>query len=223
MSTPTDPKKKRTPRTRATKARWGEATPTKAELHQRRREALFRTAARTFNELGFYNTTLDDLAGLLNVTKPALYHYIKDKEEILYECNRLAFLHVEDVLDEAASGSSSGMEKLRHFLNRYAELMTNDFGACLIRTGLQPLRAESRAKLRPLAVRLNDALRSIIAQGVADGSIRLCDPRMVANAIFGGFNGIANWFKEGGGLEPSEIASIYLDLYVVGLGPRTQT
>lgn len=219
MSTPTlSDKPPRTAQARKRQTRWGEAILSKEELHQVRREALFRTAARAFNELGFYNTTLDDLARRLNVTKPALYRYVKDKDDILFECNRLALRHMEDVLKEAEAGAGSGLEKFRHFLVRYTDLMTNDFGACLVRTGLRPLTSESQARLRPLAVKLNEALRSIIAQGVADGSIRQCDPHLAANAVFGGFSGIANWYHEGGALKPADIASGYLALYIDGLG-----
>ena len=40
---------------------------------------------------------------------------------------------------------------------------------------------------------LDKALRAIVAQGIDDGSIRPCDPKMVTNAIFGGFSGIEKW------------------------------
>lgn len=209
-----------TPRNRrATQARWGEATLTPEEQHRMRREALFATAARAFNESGYYNTTLDEVAKRLNVSKPTLYYYVKDKEDILVECNRIAFQHMKDVLDEVEVGTQTGREKLTHFLSRYTALMTNHFGACLIRTGLKPLKPESRAKQRVLADQLDKALQRIVKQGIEDGSIRPCDPKVVSYAIFGGFNGIANWYREDGELKPENIYSGFLDVFLNGLMP----
>ncbi|MBB5503393.1 TetR/AcrR family transcriptional regulator [Paraburkholderia sp. MM5384-R2] len=199
--------------------RWGQESLGQEEQHRLRRAVLFETAARAFNETGYYNTTLEELAKRLNVTKPALYYYVKDKDDILFECNRMALQHMQAALEEAENGTESGMQKLGDFLTRYTELMTNDFGACLIRTGLQPLRPESRAKLRVLANRLDKALRGIVAQGVEDGSIRVCDPKMVSYAIFGGFNGIATWFQPGGEMQPADVTAHFLDLFVHGLQP----
>ncbi len=43
-------------------------------------------AAQMFNERGFHATSLDDMPAHLNVTKPTLYYYVKNKEEILLAC-----------------------------------------------------------------------------------------------------------------------------------------
>ncbi len=44
------------------------------------------SAAQMFNERGFHATSLDDIAARLNVTKPTLYYYVKNKDEILLDC-----------------------------------------------------------------------------------------------------------------------------------------
>ena len=43
-------------------------------------------AARAFNEHGFHNTSLDDIAAALEVTKPTIYYYVTNKEQLLFEC-----------------------------------------------------------------------------------------------------------------------------------------
>ena len=43
-------------------------------------------AARAFNERGFHNTSLDDIAAALEVTKPTIYYYVANKEQLLFEC-----------------------------------------------------------------------------------------------------------------------------------------
>ena len=51
-----------------------------------KRDAVLRAAAQAFNENGFHKTSLDDVAERLNVTKPTIYYYVKNKDQILFEC-----------------------------------------------------------------------------------------------------------------------------------------
>src|SRR5712675_1808866 len=54
--------------------------------HSVKRDAVIRVAARAFNERGFHNTSLDDIAAALEVTKPTIYYYVSNKEQLLFEC-----------------------------------------------------------------------------------------------------------------------------------------
>src|SRR4051795_5134295 len=54
-----------------------------------KRDAVLQTAAQLFLEKSYGRTSMNDVAERLNITKPALYHYFHNKEEILLECYRL--------------------------------------------------------------------------------------------------------------------------------------
>src|SRR5437879_12320463 len=51
-----------------------------------KREAVIRAAAREFNRKGYHNTSLDDIAARLEVTKPTVYYYVTSKEQLLLQC-----------------------------------------------------------------------------------------------------------------------------------------
>ena len=51
-----------------------------------KREAVIRAAAHAFNRKGYHNTSLDDIAAALEVTKPTVYYYVTNKEQLLFEC-----------------------------------------------------------------------------------------------------------------------------------------
>jgi AcrR family transcriptional regulator len=61
---------------------WKNAVLNRDEQSALKRGALVREAARAFSARGYYNTSLDDAAKQLGVTKAALYYYVKGKEEI---------------------------------------------------------------------------------------------------------------------------------------------
>jgi len=58
------------------------------QQREAKRHAVLQAAAQLFNERGFHATSLDDIAARLNVTKPTLYYYVKNKDEILLQCVR---------------------------------------------------------------------------------------------------------------------------------------
>ena len=67
--------------------------------HALKRDAVILAAARAFRERGYHNTSLDDLAASLKVTKPTLYLYVPNKEAILFECFRAGLAQIQATLD----------------------------------------------------------------------------------------------------------------------------
>ena len=117
---------------------WGEGVQSRDEQRQLKRMAILRAAAQAFNQAGFHQTSLTDLAALLNVTKPTLYYYVKNKDDILQgildvagEQLRIAITTELDTFPQERP-QANGLDKLRHFFKQYAAMMTDDFGACLI-------------------------------------------------------------------------------------------
>src|SRR5215510_5566523 len=93
-----------------------------------KREAVLETAAQLFLEKSYGRTSLNDVAERLNITKPALYHYFRNKEDILLECYRLGTGLIEDILNEISNHCGTGLEKVEAFIYSYASVMTVNFG-----------------------------------------------------------------------------------------------
>lgn len=197
--------------------------PSAAQRRQAReykREAVLKTAVRLFNEKGFHATSLDDVARRLNVTKPTIYHYFKSKDEVLFECCRMGLEQIEAAVAEEVRASGNGRERLRVLMEKYAEIMTQDFGMSLIRTSDADLSEESWLELRRLKSRVDQTLRATIAEGVADGSLAPCDVRLAAFTIAGALNWIALWYDPQGPQSAEELARATAELLLKGLTPR---
>lgn len=89
-----------------------------------KREAVLRTAVRMFLDRGFWRTSLTDVAEKLNITKPALYHYFRNKEEIYLECYRWGISQIEENLKRITSSANTGLEKVAGFIYTYAVVST---------------------------------------------------------------------------------------------------
>ena len=201
-----------------------EATPGGAEPAPDKRSVkslqILSAAAKIFNERGYHGTSVADVAEALGVSKPFVYYYLKNKDDILFECSRIATEQLHAMLDEVRKQEVSGWDKLALVFSGYARVMTTDFGICLIRnTAPGSLPTGSREKLWVGRRRLNREVEQIIAHGIADGSIRKCDPIALSFAVFGAFNWITYWYRENGPLSPDEISERFLDIFAHGAKP----
>ena len=189
------------------------------ERFDRRRFEVLQAAARTFNAKGFHLATLDDVADELGVTKPALYYYADSKDELLSACGQLALDALKGALDRTDK-DASGRDRLRHFFRLYGEVICQDFGRCLVFT--QPRDLAPKSRLKTIAGRraLNNAIRAMIVDGVKDGSLRPCDDRALAMAMFDAFNGLARWYDASGPIRLSSVVEQYLAIFLCGVQAR---
>src|ERR1035441_6202254 len=165
-----------------------------------KREAVLQTAAQLFLEKSFGRTSLKDVADRLNITKPALYHYFRNKEQILLGCYRLGAGMIEEILNEIAAQCGTGLEKVEAFIYSYANVMTINFGRCVMRLDEGDLSSDALAEVRTYKRKIDRRLRSFIQEGIADGSIAPCDAKIAAFAIAGAVNWICQWYEPDGSL-----------------------
>jgi hypothetical protein len=60
-------------------------------------------------------------------------------------------------------------------------------------------------------------LEAILADGVAEGSFRPVDSRVVRYSLFSALNAVVLWYSPGGDLTPEEIGDRICDLVIAGL------
>ena len=196
---------------------------TRAEKMQDRadkREAVLRAAVRMFNAQGFHATSLDDVAASLGISKPTIYHYLGNKEQVLIECVTRGLEPLRSAAEQARAQAGSGLERLRRFLIDYARTNMDDFGHCMVRTGDELLSPASAASIRARKREIDATLRALIAEGVADGSIAPVDVKMSAFALAGALNWPARWHDPAGPDSPETIATGLVDMLIGGLAPR---
>ena len=128
----------------ATVARWQNERNTSETIREVKRQAVLREAAHAFGRRGYHNTSLDDVAKTLNISKGTLYNYVRDKQEILYECHTEALDIGDAAMKEAVRAGSTGAEQLRIAMRYYTEHLVDNLGACAALLEVEALRPEDR-------------------------------------------------------------------------------
>jgi AcrR family transcriptional regulator len=186
-----------------------------------KREAVLQTAVQLFLEQGYHHATLTEVAERLNITKPALYNYFRSKDEILFECWAVGQERVDEAVATIAEGGGSGLDKLRKLIRAYGELMATDFGASLVRFDVRDLAEKNRRIVRDAKRSIDRTFRGYITDGIADGSIAPCDPKLSAFAIAGSLNWIGHWYQPGGALPADAVAKDFATRLTAGLINKT--
>lgn len=182
---------------------------TRRRARDEKREAVLRTAVALFLDQGYHRTTLNDVAERLNITKPALYNYFGSKDEILFECWAIGYERVDDCIAEIAAGGGTGLAKLRKLIVRYAEGMTTDYGKSLVRFDVRDLTESNRKIVNAARKKIDRTFRDYIGEGIADGTIKPCDPKLSAFAIAGSLNWIGHWFQPDGPMTGDAVAEAF--------------
>ena len=189
-----------------------------------KRDAVLQTAAHMFLEQGYRRTSMSELAKRLQITKPALYYYFHNKEQILVECYRAGITLIETLLAKALVSRGPGLTKIKAYIEAYAKSRVRyDFGRCVAMLDENELSPETRKEVRALKRRIDASIRGYIEEGIADKSITPCDAKLASFAMSGAINWIGTWYKPSGPLSGVEIAGHFTQLLTEGLHARPST
>ncbi len=190
---------------------------TREQKRRQKLDVILRNAAKAFMEKGYYKTSLDDIAKMQNVTKPTLYYYIENKEDILVKCEEEACLRINGLLDSILSEHISGFDMLYSFVKGYIDIITDDIIRCHVRHRGQmedeSLRAQSIKNHKNIELKV----RKIIQKGIGDNSIRNCNSMILAILLFDSLNGITSWYKSDGQINQVELTKEVLSLVSRGV------
>lgn len=196
-----------------------EKTKSRAEKRQIRLDTILQCAAKAFMEQGYYKTSLDDIARMQNVTKPTLYYYIKNKEDILIKCEDVASERINGMLDRVLDEEKNGFQLLCDFITGYVDIVTDDIIRCHIRHRGQREAPAARTASLKMHRGIEQRVRGIIAAGIKDGTIRKCNPTITAILLFDALNGISAWYREEGDVKHADLTKEVLALVTQGMMP----
>ncbi|MBB4688752.1 TetR/AcrR family transcriptional regulator [Amycolatopsis jiangsuensis] len=179
---------------------------------------LYEHATRLFAERGFAGTSLQDIADAIGMTRPALYYYVKSKDELLA---KLVAEVTSGPLDELTAVSARGLDPVETLRAMVAVLAG--------RQARQPERfrllIRSEAELPEELTEAYDqgrravlkAVAGVIDGGVRAGRFRPVDARVAALGVLGMCNWVAWWFHPGGRDTAESVTAQLADMAVFAL------
>src|SRR5918993_3956446 len=160
-----------------------------------RERQMLEAARQTFAELGYHRASMDDIAALVDVSKPMLYAYFGSKEGLFTAAVEHATAQVLRDVEAAVQGDLAPEERLwRAFLAAFTFIEeSGEAWAILYARG--PLTA---GEFADSAARSNQAMAALLARLLADTAIEQgVDPELarretkpIADALLGAVEGL---------------------------------
>lgn len=182
------------------------------------RETLINKATEVFVSRGYDGTSMDTVARELGITKSAIYHHVKSKEELL----RLAINRGTDALASAVESEShrqdlSALERLRHAVHSSVLILIEYHHSVTL---LLRVRGNSAVERDALEQRrqIDMKIRALVTAAIEEGGVRAdFPPGLVTRLLFGMVNSITEWYRPGYPVDPETIAEAVTAMAFNGL------
>jgi AcrR family transcriptional regulator len=184
---------------------------------------ILRGAAKVFHDLGYAQTTLEDVAAEVGVNRASLYYYVGTKEELLIA---LLYRPIHQMTANAKAIAAQGVpadDALRRVLHQWAVDMaaTPELMLFMSLNLHQHLTGREADDIAANADEYGKVLTAILARGVAEGVFRAdVAPRVAMLAILGSFNWIHRWWVPGGPMSLEDVGAEFARLALASLRPE---
>jgi AcrR family transcriptional regulator len=191
--------------------------PRRARRRDARRGEILRAASRIFRDRGFAETGMRDIADAADLSPANLYHYFRGKDEILYYCQDRALDRMLEAVAAARRRSRRPAERLHAILSAHVRTLLDDVDGATAHLEVGSLSPALRARIIHKRDRYEQALRRLVADGMASGDSARLDPAVVTRAMLGALNWTVTWFHPDGAATPADVARTVAAYLVRGL------
>ncbi|HEX9631019.1 MAG TPA: TetR/AcrR family transcriptional regulator [Gemmatimonadales bacterium] len=173
---------------------------------------LLRTAAHVFARKGYHATTMRDLSRASGMSLAGMYHYVRGKEDLLYQIQQRCFTGVLTGAEEALARHTQPDQRLRAFVRHHLAFFAAQPAEMKVLSheadSLTGKRAEEILRLKR---RYADLLQGLVV--AVDGD----HASVAAYALFGMMNWTYTWYRPDGKLSPDALAQAFAELFLNGV------
>ncbi len=172
-----------------------------------KRETIVAAAVDLFYNKGYANTTLEEVADAIKVTKPFIYAHFKSKTELLAEiCMRGTRLSHAALL-RAIAQTGTPTEKLEAITRDFMLAVLNHQAHAVIYSREEKeLEPADRVAINELRREFDHRLVAVLEEGVRSGEFFVEDVPLTALAIIGIVGWSQVWFRPTGRLTKEQSA-----------------
>lgn len=192
----------------------------RAPGYDAQRDTILAQAAELFARQGFVGTSMNQVAQACGMSKPALYHYVRDKSQLLFEIATTHVARLHDLVAEVDSTTPALAPQLRvrHLIERFVREYAGARHAHRVLTeDVKFLDPADQARV----LELQRQVVTAFAEAVAAARPELVAAHLhkpLAMLLFGMMNWMFTWLQPDGTLSHADMAPVVADLFLGGLG-----
>ena len=187
--------------------------PIPASGKGKRASHVYRIAAEIMCQKGYEGTSMNDIAEAAGLTKAGIYHYIRGKEELLFEIMAYAMDNLEQRVIAPAQEVTDAEERLRKIVECHARSLIEGVGAITIVLEEMPaLTAPHRRIIKSRKRSYFDFIRDTLRELEAEGKLRNVNLTTAAFSLLGMILWISRWYRRDGNLSAEQVLNDYVKL-----------
>ena len=183
-----------------------------------REQQLLESALDLFSRAGYRETTLQELADHLGITRPLLYYYFQSKEDLLFRL----IGGLGDTLHDRARpiflSRADPIKKLTAVFKIHAETLLEHPDAFRIYFAERNITGgEGQLAFLNGENEYMNMLTQVVGRGQTLGQVRRGRPRVVALCAVNLLNSTLRWYSPAGDLSAAEIAALISDMALAAI------
>lgn len=180
-------------------------------------DQVLATASRLFNRDGIEATSLDQIASTMGVTKGVLYHYWKDKGDLITSCYERSFDLYEKFVEVALTNGSNGLESALINAHLNIQAQAGLLSPLMPQPGFASMPDEKRVILVRRANQENKTVAGLLQRGITEHVARDCDAPLVTHICAGAFGWLPKWLPADNKWSAMEMGDEICTLLLKGL------
>ena len=167
---------------------------------------------------GYEGTSMNDIAEAAGLTKAGIYHYIRGKEELLFEIMTYAMDNLDQRIVAPAQELADPEKRLRAIVESHTRSLLEGVGAITI--VLEEMPALTPTHRRVIKARKRtyfDFIRQTLQELESEGKLRDINPTTATFSLLGMILWISRWYRRDGKLSAEEVLKDYVDIAINGL------
>jgi len=171
-----------------------------------KRERILKAAETLFDQQGYAQTTMEQIVRALGVTKPYVYYYFHNKQEIFETLSWRPTVDCFTAMDFAADDARPAHEKVAAGMEQLIRATIAHYPAAFFPyREPQVYRPEYRAAQKKLAQHFYEQLCTLLEEGRRDGMFDFRETRITAQAACSLPGFLYHWYQPDGRLAPEEM------------------
>jgi AcrR family transcriptional regulator len=183
------------------------------------RERLIKAAIDLFYKKGYPTTTIRDIGTKADISTSVIYHYFKDKEEMLFEIIQLAAGDLFRILDGIIEEVTDPVECLEKMIKAHmvdwclkrkkeSKIIVTDYGYLTDKRRELNIATERR---------LYSLYKTKLAELREKGLIIDTDLTVLCFSLFGIIAQSIRWYRDSGKLSKEEVAQCVIEILFTGI------
>lgn len=174
----------------------------------KKKEEMIKSAVSIIAEKGYHSTTMEEIASKLLMTKGSVYYYFKDKQDLLYQGQKMlleqSIENIEGIINQSQLSITEKLEKT--MIEHIEYLITERTGFAMGANPEQFFAGEQLEIIIHLRYQYSKCVDELLIEGIEAGFFATLDIKIVRNIILGAMNWVVEWYSPEGEKDKTQLA-----------------